>query len=380
MYGVDRGRYPLQSAPQNSNFSTWAGDSDGFSRVALWTLVLSLLGSIPLAQAQQPASSLPAQPMQSLISSDAAPPALGSITGTVVDKDGAVISNAKIVLSQNGAVSAESQSAGDGTFTFSGVTAGPFELKCTAPGFADQVNSGVLAAGQYYIAPAIEMKVATTVEVSVTQTQEEIAEQQIHVEEQQRLLGVIPNFYVSYLPDAEPLTKKQKFELGWRSVIDPVSFGLSGVVAGIQQADNAFSGYGQGAQGYGKRLGANYADLVSGTFIGGVILPSVLKQDPRYFYKGTGGWKSRFLYAVANAVICKGDNGHWQPNYSNVLGDLAAGGLSNLYYPASNRGGVGLTFENTLLGIGGSAVGGVFEEFFSHRMTPHAPKPQPDQN
>ena len=61
-----------------------------------------------------------------------------------------------------------------------------------------------------------------------------------------------------------------------------------------------------------------YADLVSGTFIGGAILPSLFKQDPRYFYKGTGSRKSRFFYAIANSVICKGDNGRWQPNYSNI--------------------------------------------------------------
>src|SRR6202042_3601118 len=111
----------------------------------------------------------------------------------------------------------------------------------------------------------------------------------------------------------------------------------------IQQADNSFSGYGQGAQGYGKRYGAAYADFVTGTFLGSAVLPSVLKQDPRYFYKGTGSTRSRVLYAMANAVICKGDNGHWQADYSGILGALAAGGISNLYYPASSRSGAGLT-------------------------------------
>jgi hypothetical protein len=77
------------------------------------------------------------------------------------------------------------------------------------------------------------------------------------------------------------------------------------------------------------------------------------------------------------AVACKGDNGRWQPNYSNVLGTLAAGGLSNVYYPAANRNGIGLTFENTLIGLGGSAMGAVVEEFFSKRLTPHAREPQP---
>src|SRR5262249_50099200 len=155
----------------------------------------------------------------------------------------------------------------------------------------------------------------------------EIAEEQLKEQEKQRVLGVIPNFYVSYVPDAAPLTPKQKFGLAWKTSIDPVSFGITAAIAGGQQADNDFRRYGQGAQGYAKRFGAAYANLVSSTFIGGAILPSLLKQDPRYFYKGTGTKRSRFFYAVANSVICKGDNGRWQPNYSGVLGGLAAGGI-----------------------------------------------------
>jgi uncharacterized membrane protein YeaQ/YmgE (transglycosylase-associated protein family) len=108
-----------------------------------------------------------------------------------------------------------------------------------------------------------------------------------------------------------------------------------------------------------------------GTMVGGAILPSLLKQDPRYFYKGTGSTRSRILYALANAVICKGDNGHWQFDYSGILGDLAAGGISNLYYPASSRSGGGL-IENTLIGIGGSGVANLFQEFLIRKLTPHA--------
>ena len=74
--------------------------------------------------------------------------------------------------------------------------------------------------------------------------------------------------------------------------------------------------------------------------LGGAVFPSLFKQDPRYFYKGTGSISSRALYAIANSVICKGDNERWQPNYSAILGGIAAGGISNLYYPASNRSGV----------------------------------------
>ncbi|MGA2746792.1 MAG: carboxypeptidase regulatory-like domain-containing protein, partial [Candidatus Sulfotelmatobacter sp.] len=243
-----------------------------------------------------------------------------------------------------------------------------------AEGFAPQTSSGILHAEENYIVPRIALAVATAVtDVEVGVSQVEIAEEQMKVEEKQRVLGVIPNFYVSYIPDAAPLTPKQKFKLAWKTVIDPVTIVFVGGAAGVQQAQNHFEGYGQGAQGYAKRFGAGYADTVSGTFIGGAILPSLFKQDPRYFYKGTGSLRSRFLYALANAVICKGDNRRWQANYSGILGSLAAGGISNLYYPAQDRDGAGLTFENAALGIGGSAISNLFQEFLIKKLTPKVP-------
>jgi hypothetical protein len=263
----------------------------------------------------------------------------------------------------------------DGHFSFADLDPGSFQLTVKAPGFAEQKQAGVLQAGQTYLVPQMALVVATEVDVQVTETQVQIAEEQIHVEEKQRVLGVFPNYYVSYVPDAVPLNPRQKFQLAWKANVNPFSFGIAAFIAGLEQADDAFSGYGQGAQGYAKRYGATYADTFIGTLIGGAILPSLLKQDPRYFYKGTGSRKSRLLYAVANAVICKGDNGRWQPNYSSMVGALAAGGISNLYYPAKSRSGVGLTFENAAIGIGGSALGGVFQEFFLRRLTPHASEP-----
>jgi len=117
-------------------------------------------------------------------------------------------------------------------------------------------------------------------------------------------------------------------------VIDPFTLVAVAGAAGVEQAQDHFAEYGQGAQGYAKRFGAGYADTASGVFIGAALLPSLLKQDPRYFYKGTGSTRSRALYAIANSFVCKGDNGRWQTNYSNILGSLAAGGISNLYYPS----------------------------------------------
>jgi len=209
-------------------------------------------------------------------------------------------------------------------------------------------------------------------DVQVALSHVEVAEEQLKDEEKQRVLGVIPNFYVTYDPHPFSLTAKQKFELAWKSTIDPVTFAIVGGIAGVQQAQNTFSGYGQGAQGYGKRYGAAYADLAAGTFIGSAILPSLLKQDPRYFYKGTGSKRSRIMYAIANSVICKGDNGRWQTNYSNILGSLAAGAISNLYYPSQNRG-AALIFENTAIGISATAAANLVEEFLMRKLTKNVP-------
>jgi hypothetical protein len=211
-----------------------------------------------------------------------------------------------------------------------------------------------------------------TISVDVTATRAEIAQRQIKEQEQQRLFGVLPNFYVSYIPDAVPLNTRQKFELSWKSRFDPVRFGVTGIVAGIQQVRNLHSGFGDGAEGYAKRYAAGYADGLTRSLISQVLLPSLFKQDPRYFYKGTGSTKSRIGYAISRAVIKKGDNGHWQPNYSGILGSLASGGLSNLYYPAEDRKGVRLTFENAAIGLGGAAAGHLAQEFLYRRLTTHS--------
>jgi len=209
-------------------------------------------------------------------------------------------------------------------------------------------------------------------EIRVTPPTEEIAQEQLKDQEKQRVFGIVPNFYVSYLGEAAPLTSKQKFQLAFRATTDPVSIAAVSLIAGVDQAANRFSGYGQGAQGFGKRYGASYANLASGLFIGGAVLPSLLKQDPRYFYKGTGTKRSRFLYAISRTVICKSDNQTWQPNYSSILGDLAAGGISYLYIPERDRRGAALAFENAAIGIGTSAVINVFQEFVFRKVTSHS--------
>lgn len=300
---------------------------------------------------------------------------LGRISGTVVDQNGNFIPFAHVKLAREGHTEQEVVSDQDGHFIFTDVATGPFQVTITAEGFATQTSPGTLHSGEGVEMPEISLPVAgATSEVRVNITKEELAEEQLKVEEKQRVLGFIPNFYVSYDHNSLSLTTKQKFDLAWKTSVDPVSLLVTGMEAGVEQANDGFSGYGQGTQGYAKRYGASYADQFIETMIGSAILPSLLKQDPRYFYKGSGSTRSRILYALANSVICKSDNGHWQTNYSGILGSLAAGGISNLYYPASDRDGVGLTFENTLIGIGTSGIANLFQEFLIRKFTPHAPK------
>jgi hypothetical protein len=347
------------------------------AKLAWLSLSMLLCGFETLAQSQEPPVAAPATSDQSAAERGSlpGPQTSESISGTVVDATGAFIVGACVSMSRlDVSPDQEVLSGDDGQFSFVNIPPGPFHLTITAPGFRTQTFTGTLRPGEIYTVPQTTLAIATAVtEVRVAPTRIEVAEDEIKEEEKQRVLGVIPNFYVTYLPNAAPLSSKQKFELAWKTTVDPVNFGITGVIAGLQQAQNDFSGYGQGAQGFAKRYGASYADLVIGTFVGSAVLPSLLKQDPRYFYKGTGSKRSRILYALANAVICKGDNGHWQANYSSILGSLAAGGISNLYYPAKNRDGAELTFENALIGIGASAAANLLQEFLIRKLTPNGP-------
>lgn len=305
----------------------------------------------------------------------------GRVTGTVVDLSGAAIPAASVTLRWSSGTApypaTSTQTDGDGVFAFAGVGAGGFQLLVSAPGFAPRVVTGSLTEGQILTVPQIALQASASIDVEVSLSRQEIAQVQLDAEEKQRLLGFFPNFYVVYDAHPEPLTPKQKFTLAGRFVFDPVSFGITGLTAGIEQTNNTYPGYGRGPAGYGKRYAAATGDLLISTLIGNAILPSVLKQDPRYYYKGTGTVRSRVLYAIAMSVMCKGDNGHWQVNYSGIVGGLAAGGIANAYYPASDRNGVELTFVNAAIGTGESAIGNIVQEFFFRKLTPHVPKTNP---
>ena len=259
-----------------------------------------------------------------------------------------------------------------GRFSFTGLVPGPFKLTISAAGFESATVSGVLSSGEDFDAHSIALILSSSVSaVEVRASQHDVAQAQLHEEEQQRVLGIVPNFYVAYAHDAAPLSAGQKFHLSWRSSIDPMTIFGTGFSAGIQQANNDFKEYGQGTAGFAKRFGANYADNVIGTFIGSALLPSLLHQDPRYFYRGTGTVRSRIFYAMANAVVCKSDRGRWQPSYSSFIGDFASAGISNLYYPPSERGSVSLMFRNFGIGKVTAAGQNLLQEFVIPHFTLH---------
>jgi hypothetical protein len=339
--------------------------------VLFWSLpALSQAAAAPLvAKAPLPDQSPSAFAHQASAQQDA------KISGKVVDQTGVEVVGATVTLTR------DDQSSGisivtdeEGQFYFFNVPPGPFHLTVSSPGLASQDFSATLQPAESLVTPLLMLVVATQVtQVEVTLTPEELATAEIKDQEKQRVFGVIPNFYVSYVPDAAPLKPKHKFELAWKSSTDPFTFGAVGLVAGINQAAGRWSGYGQGAQGFAKRYGASYADVFTGTYIGGAVLPSLLKQDPRYFYRGKGSKASRFFYALASSVICKGDNGRWQPNYSSVMGNLAAGGIANLYYPSKDRHGAGLVFSTAFIRMGEMAVANIFQEFLVPKLTPNLP-------
>ena len=283
------------------------------------------------------------------------------------DEQGGLIPGAQVILVAEGA-SHKSASGGDGRFCFDDVPAGSFTVTASEQGMADGVREGTLMAEQQMELEPMMLRAGAVMSVTAV-TQEQMATIQVKQEETQRIGGILPNYYVVYDAHPQPLTKKLKFELAWRSVVDPANVGFVAVVAGFEQAGNEFPEYGRGVSGYGKRFGAGMADATVGTLLTGSVLPVVFRQDPRYYYKGTGSTTSRTWYALKTTVVCKGDNGRWQPAYANVLGSFGASAVSGLYYPGGERSGM-LALENGLSALAFDGFANVMQEFVLRRMTP----------
>lgn len=344
------------------------------SRTAGALILIILLGAmLKPAIAQSPQDSLPEAPGEQTSNQQSG----GSISGTVTDPHGDYITGATLTLESKDPIAARTLTTDStGSFTFAALEPGTFKLTIKSPGFATWVAPTiVLRANESQQLQNIQMQIASAnTNIDVVFSRHDLAEEQIHQQEKQRVLGVFPNFYVTYDWNAVPLTSKQKFHLAVKTAFDPFTFVGAGIVAGLEQWTDAYSGYGQGAEGYAKRYGASFTDAFNSTMLSGAIFPSLLHQDPRYFYKGTGTIRSRAFYAISTVVICKGDNGRWQPNYSNVLGNLTAAGLSNLYYPSTDRHGAELTIQNALINTAAGAVTALFQEFLIKKISKGIPQ------
>jgi len=297
-------------------------------------------------------------------------PETGHITGTVSDVNNDVLSGATVVLEGLGLKDARKVLSDDnGSFEFDQVDPGTYHITITAKEFANWTSPDfILNPGQYLILADSKLNIAEAVTtVSVAESPEEVATEQVKIEETQRVFGIIPNFYVVYDPNPVALTTKLKFQLALKTSTDAVTVLGVGVLAAINQAGDT-PDYPQGWKGYGERFGAAAADGFSDIMIGGAILPSLLHQDPRYYYQGTGTNKSRALHALSSPFVCKGDNGRLQPNYSSLGGDLFSSALSNVYYPKSNRG-AGLVFENFILSTGERMMSSLVQEFVLSKLT-----------
>jgi hypothetical protein len=297
------------------------------------------------------------------------------ISGTVLDTNGDVIQGARVVVSnRTGTDERVLQSGTNGEFTFYGLAPGFIKLTVTGPGMGTFVSPSIpLHAGEMRIISDVVLPIAaTSTNVTVIGDREELAEEQVQIAVEQRVFGVFPNFYSTYDWNAPPMGTKQKYKLAFRSVIDPVSFAGAVAIAGFEQYNGTFPGYGGGMRGFAKRFGAAYANDVSGRMLSSAVFPSLFHQDPRYFYKGTGTVQSRAIYAIRSAFITRDDNARWRPNYSHVLGNFTAGALANLYYPSSSRG-VSLTLITGIIETAGQAGNNILREFVLRGITSHVP-------
>ncbi len=331
-------------------------------------IVISL--ALAVAARAQSAALLHATPAPAESTGTTALPT-ANINGTISDNAGDVVPGANVTLLAPGSASPRTATANEsGAFNFEQVPpGGPYRIAVRAAGFANWTSADLeLQPGQFVFLPAVHLTLSGGVtSVLVVGNSVQLATEQVHAAEQQRVLGIVPNFYVVYNTNAAPLTTKLKFSLALRAEADPVTFAGAAFISALQQAGGT-PNYQQGMAGYGQRLGANYTTGFTDIMIGGAILPSLFHQDPRYYYQGTGSTHSRLFHALSAPFVARGDNGHRQPNYSSIGGDLAAGAISNAYEPASNRG-AGLVFENALIVTGGRMANAVAQEFVLRRLT-----------
>ena len=302
-------------------------------------------------------------------------PQPASIIGTVTDIQKDAVPGASVTLTGPAPSDAQSTISNDyGFFAFHNLRSGvAYHIGIRVNGFVDYTSAALTPqAGEQIDLGDVTLTLAVVQTTVTAVTEEQIATQQVKVAEQQRVLGVVPNFYVTYDKHPVPLTTKLKYELALRTTVDPINFAGALFIGAVDQAGDT-PDYQQGWLGYGQRVGAEYTNGFTDIMIGGAVLPSIFHQDPRYYYLGTGTVKSRILHAISAPFICPGDDGRKEFNISSIGGDIASGAIANLYYPPSNRG-TYIVFGDALIDTGGRVVNALAQEFIFPRFTSH-PKP-----
>jgi hypothetical protein len=172
-----------------------------------------------------------------------------------------------------------------------------------------------------------------------------------------------------HLPNYKPGAKlctlevKDKFILFLGDTIDPATFLSAAFNSGISQAENDDPSYGQGAAGYGKRVGFNLIDQAQSDFFIDFAYPTIFSEDPRYYRLGAGSVGRRLLHAAEHAAIAHREDGTAMPNYSLWFGTSSAITLSNVYHPDHRRG-FAPTAENFGVSLGNGIGFDVLREFW----------------
>lgn len=304
---------------------------------------------------------------------DAPSPAPADIRGVVIDHDGAFIPNAIVLVEDTaGLTVASTLTTDDGSFHLLGLRpTGPYTVHVAAEGFASWASASFsVTRGQHLDLPGIVLGVSSVVTSVSAITVSELATEQVEHEESQRIVAIIPNFWVAYDHNTVPMQASLKLKLAARAELDPVTFAGAGILAALNQAGRT-PAYQLGAKGYAQRYGAADAGGASDTFLANGVFAALFHQDPRYFYSGMGSKRKRILYAIESGILCRGDNGNRQFNFAAFAGDLSAAALTNAYYPPQDRGAhlllpvVGLQFAGR---VGNDLV----EEFLLRHFTTHA--------
>ena len=301
----------------------------------------------------------------------------GFIQGKAIDSSGAPVYGGLVLV--EGATGNQYKTVTDdnGVFRISSLALENYSVRISASAFSDWTASNVPASATPESEPLLAvLQVAPQVTaVTVGVPLEEIAAEQISHELKQRTLSVIPNFYVSYESQPAPLSPKRKFHLALRLLVDPTTVTTAGIVAGIQQAKNSYWEWGQGGEGYAKRFAATYGTAAQNLVITSVLAASVLRQDPRYFYRGHGTVAGRAWYAFESAFRTKGDSGEWQPPYAGLIGSVISAEISNTYYPGA-RTQYSLLGRSLMFHFVGLVAVNLAQEFLLKKLTSHNPKLQ----